>query len=74
MPMSTIEKHMLGENVEEQIAIRNLAGRGRDFVVAFFKSADVSEHQLACVYHGLPIDEMVLNRIKRVLKERMPRE
>jgi hypothetical protein len=71
MPMT--EDH-LSENIEEQFAVRNLASRGRDFVIAFFKDADVTEHELALVYHGMPIEPEPLGRIKKVLAERMPRE
>ena len=64
----------MAENIEEQFAIRSLASRGRDFVIAFFKDANVTEHELTLVYHGMPIEPEPLKRIKKVLAERMPRE
>jgi len=64
----------MGENIEEQLAIRTLAERGRDFVIAFMRDANVTEHELALVYHGMSIAPEPLERIKKVLRERMPHE
>lgn len=58
-------------NQEEQRAIYRLMARGRDFTIAFLKDANVSEDTLAKIYYGQPIPVDELERVKRVLKERM---
>jgi hypothetical protein len=57
---------------EEQIALQHLIdSRGRDFVLAFFKSADVTEDDLARVSLGQTVDGAVFKRIQKVMRERL---
>jgi hypothetical protein len=62
---------MVPMNPEEQRAIQHLMARGRDFTLAFFKSANVSEETIARIYFGHTVPSDELDRVKRVLKERM---
>lgn len=64
----------MAENVDEQVAIRGLMNRGRKFTIAFFTTAEVTEDDLARVYYGWPVGAPALERIKKVLRERMPKE
>jgi hypothetical protein len=55
---------------EEQFALRHLIDtRGREFVLAFFKTAQVTEDDLARVAAGFSVDDDVMTRIKKVMKE-----
>jgi hypothetical protein len=57
---------------EETIAIRNLVGaRGGAFAIAFFKAANVTEETLARLYYGQEVPAEELERIRKVMKERL---
>lgn len=76
--MQKHERHDSHERVtpvntsEETIAIRNLVGaRGGAFAIAFFREAQVSEQTLARLYYGYEVAPEELERIKKVMKERL---